>query len=61
MAFDISGIKKEIEVEGIERKNEILDCVADISKAKKLLGWEPTYDLIKGLSEMISLYKGRNN
>jgi len=35
------------------RKNDIRHCFADISKAKKVLGWEPKITLEQGLKELI--------
>ena len=35
------------------RKNDIRHCFADISKAKKLLGWKPKISLEQGLKELI--------
>lgn len=35
------------------RKNDIRHCFADISKAKKLLGWEPKVSLEAGFKELI--------
>ena len=32
----------------------------DISKAKKILKWQPRVDLKKGLLETIEYFKGRN-
>jgi UDP-glucose 4-epimerase len=36
-----------------KRKNEVLDTVADISKAKRLLNWYPKISLKEGLKKMI--------
>ncbi|MCK4355428.1 SDR family oxidoreductase [Candidatus Parcubacteria bacterium] len=36
-----------------ERPGEIMDSLADISKAKQLLDWEPKYNLETGLKEMM--------
>jgi len=33
--------------------------VLDFSRAKKLLGWEPKYDLIKGIEKTIEFYRKR--
>ena len=33
------------------RKGDVKHSLADITKAKKLIGYEPTYDLKKGLNE----------
>ncbi|MCK4359519.1 MAG: GDP-mannose 4,6-dehydratase [Candidatus Cloacimonetes bacterium] len=43
----------EVNFLNIERKNEALDTVADISKAKSLLGWEPKTSLRKGLKDLM--------
>ena len=43
------------------RKDEIMDTVADIGKAKELLQWQPSIDLDTGLSIMVdSYYKIQN-
>ena len=36
------------------RKNEIMDTVADIRKAKKLLGWKPKTSLAKGIEKCLT-------
>lgn len=35
------------------RKNEVLDTIADITKANNYLGWQPKYDLNTGLNDLI--------
>lgn len=35
------------------RKGEIMNTIADISKAKKILKWSPEWDIVKGLKETI--------
>ncbi len=47
------GKKNLVRVNKDFRKNDIRHCFADISKAKKLLGWEPKISLEKGLAELI--------
>ena len=42
---------------GPDRKGDIKHSNADISKAKELLGYDPEYNLEKGLSEAIAWYK----
>lgn len=42
-----------IQVNGEYRKNDIRHCFADISKAKKILGWKPKITLEQGLKELI--------
>jgi len=43
------------------RKWEVRDTLADISLAKKLLNWEPQYDLESGLKEMMKFYEKEKN
>lgn len=40
-----------------QRPGEVRRLVADYSKAKKLLGWEPEYTFEKGLTEFIKWYR----
>ena len=42
---------------GPDRAGDIKHSNADISKAKKLLGYDPDYDFAKGLAEAINWYK----
>ncbi|HPE95907.1 MAG TPA: NAD-dependent epimerase/dehydratase family protein, partial [Bacillota bacterium] len=52
------ALGKDIEPNfGPDRKGDIKHSNADISKAKKLLGYEPGYDFARGLSEAIEWYK----
>lgn len=52
------ALGKDIEpVYGPDRKGDIKHSNADISKAKKLLGYNPEYDFAKGLSEAVEWYK----
>ncbi len=39
------------------RAGDIKDSYLDNSKAKKVLGWEPKYDLFSGLEETLGYYK----
>lgn len=50
---------KQKEIHGSEVKGEQKRSVLDFSKAKKLLGWEPKYDLIKGIEKTIEFYRKR--
>jgi nucleoside-diphosphate-sugar epimerase len=36
---------------------DILANWADISKAKRLLGWEPQMDLVEGMKHMVDWYR----
>ena len=50
------GLGKDIEPEivGKYREGDIRHCVADISKARKLLGYEPQVTLEDGLTELLA-------
>lgn len=39
-----------------ERRGEIKESLADISKAKKMLGWEPKTELKKGIEKLFKFY-----
>jgi len=52
---EVTGQSKQIIQKGETRPGEILDTIADISKAKKELGWQPRYTLEDGLKEMLLL------
>jgi nucleoside-diphosphate-sugar epimerase len=58
-AINLSGSTIEIEW-GAEapRPNEPLTWVADIAKARRLLGWSPSYSLEEGLAATIAWAKG---
>lgn len=53
LVFKIMSIDKKIVEKGTKRKGEILETVADISKAKRLLGWKPKHEIEAGLELMI--------
>lgn len=56
------ALGKNIEpIFGPERKGDIKHSNADISKAKKYLGYEPEYDFTRGLDEAIEWYKENLN
>jgi len=48
-------LKKEVgeEITGRFRKGDIRHCIADISKLKKLLSFEPHYSLEEGMEELL--------
>lgn len=51
-------LDKDIEPHfGPDRKGDIKHSNADISKARKLLGYDPDYDFASGLNEAIEWYK----
>lgn len=52
------ALKKDIQpLYAPDRKGDIKHSNADISKAKRLLGYDPDYDFKSGLSEAIEWYK----
>ena len=53
-----NALGKNIEPKfGPDRKGDIKHSNANISKARRLLGYEPEYDFARGLSEAIEWYK----
>ena len=50
------GLGKDIEpvIVGKYREGDIRHCVSDISKARKLLGYEPKVTLEAGLAELLN-------
>ena len=54
----VKALGKDIEpIYGPDRKGDIKHSNADISKAKRLLGYDPQYDFARGLNEAIEWYK----
>ncbi len=54
----VEALGKDIQpIYGPERKGDIKHSNADISKARKLLGYNPEYDFHRGLNEAIDWYK----
>jgi nucleoside-diphosphate-sugar epimerase len=53
MIVDLFDKRIEVEFEGEKRKNEIPDVKADISKAKKLLGWSSIVTIGEGLKRLV--------
>ena len=52
------ALGKNIEpIFGPDRKGDIKHSNADISKARKLLGYDPEYNFARGLDEAIEWYK----
>src|SRR5262249_32744391 len=56
------GLGKNIpgEITAQYREGDIRHCVADISKAKKLLGYQPKIDLQDGLRELLAWVSQQN-
>jgi len=53
--MSVSGIKKEVISEEIDRKNEITNICGSSEKAKTFLGWTPKTELTEGLSRTIGI------
>lgn len=54
----VKELGKNIEpIYGPDRKGDIKHSNADISKAKRMLGYDPQYDFARGLAEAIDWYK----
>jgi nucleoside-diphosphate-sugar epimerase len=53
MINDAAGSRKPLRSTGEERPEEVLDVVADVSRAKRELAWEPRVDLADGLRETV--------
>jgi nucleoside-diphosphate-sugar epimerase len=51
------GVSKKIIEKEMPRKNEVLDIVANISKAKKELGWQPKIGFEEGIREIVKMYQ----
>lgn len=55
--IDLCGKKGKIKTVHVEpRIGEVKKLIADTTKAKKILGWEPKYDLKEGLRAFIQWY-----
>ena len=50
----LAGVRKPLRVTGPARANEVLDVVADITRASVTLGWRPRITLMDGLRETIA-------
>jgi len=56
--IELCGKKGELEpVHVVPRPGEVRRLVADFSRARRILGWEPKYTLEDGLREFIDWYK----
>lgn len=51
---DVAGTEKTIVSEQLIRNNEIMDVVADISKAEQKLAWKPEHSFRAGIEKIIS-------
>jgi nucleoside-diphosphate-sugar epimerase len=50
-----TGIDKPVRAKGNDRPNEIFDLYADISKAKRELGWEPVVSFEEGVMRCVEV------
>jgi UDP-glucose 4-epimerase len=58
LIIDLCGKKRKIHPVNVEpRIGEVKKLIADATKAKEILGWEPKYDLKEGLKAFIQWYK----
>ena len=48
------GLRLEPEIVGKYREGDIRHCVADISRARSLLGYEPKVSLDRGIPELLT-------
>jgi len=51
---DVMGANLDVHATGEERIGEIMETQADISHARNVLGWAPSYSLLDGLKELMS-------
>jgi nucleoside-diphosphate-sugar epimerase len=49
-----AGTKKQIVARDEQRRNEIPDVIADITRARTTFGWEPRVSLTVGLKELVN-------
>lgn len=49
----VLGIDKKVICEDVQRKNEMNDVVADITKANRELNWYPKYSFLDGIKQII--------
>ena len=51
----VAGTDKEVICHRVARTNELMDVVADVSKASKELGWYPKYSFRAGIENIIPI------
>lgn len=49
---DVWGTNLPVRSEGVRRRDEVMDTVADITRVRALLGWAPRFSLRGGLEDM---------
>ena len=60
MLEELTGKAAQVEHYPVHRA-DILANWADINKAKRLLGWEPQIDLVKGMKHLVDWYRRERN
>ena len=50
---ELTGKSVKISYTGERRKNEIMNTIADLTRVKKVLGWEPLVDINQGLLKIL--------
>ncbi len=55
-----SGRSIPVKSRGIVRENEIMDTVADVSKAERVMGWSPTITLEDGIAMLVEHYEKKS-
>jgi len=53
------GRRARLEDRGEFRVGDILSCYADLDRAKRLLGYQPTVDLVSGMAEFAAWADGQ--
>jgi nucleoside-diphosphate-sugar epimerase len=53
-----AGTDKPFRSRGQRRPSEVMDTVADISKARSELGWEPSVPFAEGIRRVVAAYRG---
>ena len=51
---NVAGTKKKIVCENIIRTNELMDVIADISKAERVLRWQPEHSFRAGIEKIVT-------
>ncbi len=51
---EVAGTHKPVISEEQERKNEVMNVIADITKAKKDLNWKPVFSFKDGISDILN-------
>ena len=58
IAKTIAGVDKLLVSDGTSRPNEVMDTVADVSKAAAELDWHPTTNLTDGIAAVVAAMRG---